>query len=158
MLIDTSSSAVQPTIERRRLFSVSIAMMVLAAVLAASAVNAPRASAGGSSSDLGSNGQHRRPFYIFGHNPNELSEVDGDLAAGANALEPDIMSFTDDAHTPGFTYINPTAKESGLFMYHDHVLVTTRLPTTVEDWLEYVHTKVVNGANVALIAFDTKSA
>src|SRR5436189_202635 len=69
MLIDTSSSAVQPTIERRRLFSVSIAMMVLAAVLAASAVNAPRASAGGSSSDLGSNGQHRRPFYIFGHNP-----------------------------------------------------------------------------------------
>src|SRR5690242_10593711 len=135
-IVSSSSAACRPG--GRRLLSVAVAMMVASALLATVAVKAPPAAAGGSPADLGSNGQHRRPFYIFGHNPNELSEVDGDLAAGANALEPDVMSFTDDAHTPGFTYINPTADESGLFMYHDHVLVTTRLPTTVEDWLEYV--------------------
>src|SRR4051794_26479392 len=112
-------------VSRRCLMLMAVVSM-MAGVLAVSAARTPAASAGGSGSDLGSNGQHRRAFYDFGHNPNELSEVTDDLAAGANALEPDIMSFTDAAHTPGGTNINSNAGPSGLFMYHDHVLVTTR--------------------------------
>ncbi|MCU1345097.1 MAG: hypothetical protein JWL70_1363, partial [Acidimicrobiia bacterium] len=142
---------------RSRFLRLTVVVAMLGAVLAATAGKVPNAVAGGSGSDLGSNGQHRRAFYNFGHNPNELSEVTGDLAAGANALEPDVMSFTD-AAVAGFTNINSTAGASGLFMYHDHVIAATRLPTTVEDWLEAVHTKVVDGSNVALIAFDIKSA
>src|SRR6185437_2634689 len=44
-----------------------------------------------------SNGQAKRPFYIIGHNPNTIEEARGDLDAGANALEPDIMKFSDKA-------------------------------------------------------------
>ncbi|MDQ1725869.1 MAG: hypothetical protein QOG52_2897, partial [Frankiaceae bacterium] len=90
--------------------------------------------------------------------PNTFSEVTGDLDAGANALEPDVMSFTDLAMSPSDGQINGHAGPSGLFMYHDHVLLTTRLPDTVESWLDFVHAKVVAGQNVALIAFDIKSA
>jgi hypothetical protein len=134
-----------------------VVVAVLATLTGASLLAPSRAFAGGSGSDVGSNGQHRRPFYVFGHNPNELSEVSGDLGAGANALEPDVMRFSDSA-VFGTSNINSQAGPSGLFMYHDHVLATTRFPTTVESWLDSVHDDVVNGSNVALIAFDIKSA
>jgi hypothetical protein len=96
-------------------------------LLATLQVAAPAARAGGSASDLGSNGQHRRPFYIVGHNPNTLEEVAAFLDAGANALEPDVMKFSDSAvFCVGCGYINDSAGPSGLFIYHDDVLVTTR--------------------------------
>ena len=38
-----------------------------------------------------SNGQARRPFWNFAHNPNELTDVDDTIKVGGNALEPDIM-------------------------------------------------------------------
>jgi hypothetical protein len=115
------------------------------------------AGAGGSSSDLGPNGQHRRHFYIVGHNPNTIDEVRRHLAAGANALEPDVMHFSEDAIDPDGYYINSYAADSGLFMYHDDVLLTTRKPTTVEDYLAAVHDMVKRGDNIALITFDIKS-
>jgi len=111
---------------------------------------------GGGSSDIGTNGQHRRPFYIVGHNPNTQDELNGDLDAGANALEPDIMRFSDNA-TYGSYKMNDLAGPSGLFIYHDDVLTTTRLPLTVEFWLEHCRQAVTDGKNVALLTIDIKS-
>jgi hypothetical protein len=34
-----------------------------------------------------------RPFYVFGHNPNSISDVKSALTAGANAIEPDLNVF-----------------------------------------------------------------
>jgi hypothetical protein len=109
---------------------------------------------------LGANGQHRKAYYIVGHNPNTLDEVIADLNAGANALEPDIMRFDDSATVIGTTdRINSHQGPSGLFVYHDHVTVTTRLPTTVEAYLDGVHDMVQSQhRNVALITLDIKSA
>jgi hypothetical protein len=114
----------------------------------------------------GSNGQHTRPFYIFAHNPNQIDGVENDvdraLAAGANALEPDIMRFSDTAVYPGpcsfgLCNINATAGPAGLFVYHDHVGLTTRKPSTVEDYFEYLHSKIEAGANIALVVLDIKT-
>ncbi|HWY69893.1 MAG TPA: hypothetical protein VNX88_14575 [Terriglobales bacterium] len=111
--------------------------------------------------DRGRNGQHARPFYIVAHNPNEISDVDAVLAAGANALEPDVMRFSDATVVgPADTdHVNTHAGASGLFMYHDHVVITTRLPTTVEDYFDYVHHLIADiGVNISLITLDIKSA
>lgn len=35
-------------------------------------------------------GASGRPFYVFAHNPNRLSDVRSELGHGANALEPDV--------------------------------------------------------------------
>ncbi len=48
------------------------------------------------------NGSVARPFYIWGHNPNTIAKIDDDLAAGANALEPDITLAKEGA-CPGTT-------------------------------------------------------
>jgi hypothetical protein len=117
----------------------------------------PTGHAGGTSSDLGPNGQHRRPFYIVGHNPNTAAEALADLQAGANALEPDVMRFSDTARYYVDRTLNSEAGPSGLFMYHDSVEVTSRMPETVEDYLDRVHDLVKDGHNVALIAFDIKT-
>jgi hypothetical protein len=36
------------------------------------------------------------PFYVIGHNPNTIAEVNAALDAGANAIEPDVNVFEDD--------------------------------------------------------------
>ena len=41
------------------------------------------------------NGAAQRPFYVVAHNPNDQGLLDNDLAAGANALEPDITLASD---------------------------------------------------------------
>jgi hypothetical protein len=104
------------------------------------------------------NGQKKRPFYIVGHNPNTLEEVNGDLDAGANALEPDIMKFSDAAVYKTGSTINQSKGKSGLFVYHDSVLVTTRMPMTVEAYFAEI-AKLISpgGKNIALITVDTKS-
>ncbi len=104
-------------------------------------------------SPLGSNGQNPRPFYNFGHNPNEITEATEAINAGANALEPDVMHF------PNPTCLIPILGDispSGLYMYHDPSC-PTRKPATVESWLQNLHTMVKNGSNLALIAFDIKT-
>ena len=105
-----------------------------------------------------SNGQHKRPFYVIGHNPNTLEELKGDLDAGANGLEPDMMKFSDKAHSPGGTSINSSKGTSGLFVYHDDVLVTTRAPLTVEKYYYEVAQHILNGRNIALLTIDVKSS
>ena len=40
-----------------------------------------------------------RPFYIFAHNPNSISDVIAALKAGANAIEPDVNVFEDNQST-----------------------------------------------------------
>ncbi len=104
---------------------------------------------------LGHNGERTRPFYIVAHNPNVPLDVDQALDAGANALGPDVMQFSSSATFLGYV-INDYAGPSGLFMYHDNVDFPTRMPTTVEDYLEHVHSKVVSGYNVAMIEMDIK--
>jgi hypothetical protein len=116
------------------------------------------------------NGQAKRPFYVVGHNPNQIplsyraswnteNEVVGDLDAGANALEPDIMKFSDKAAFGGY-YINTrpgTAGKSGLFVYHDDVLITTHMPATVEEYFTYIHDLIKGGRKIALLTVDVKS-
>jgi len=123
-------------------------------VLFGSALPATAGTKGG----FGRNGQHARPFFIVAHNPNELLNVDQALAAGANALEPDIMKFSDDTTVNDTDdHVNSHAGPSGLFVYHDDTSETSRLPVTVEDYFDHIHEAVLNGANVALITLDIKS-
>ena len=105
----------------------------------------------------GSNGQNARPFYNVAHNPNALSEATTAFDAGANALEPDIMRFAAGAISPEGVNINSQAGPTGLFMYHDDVLLTTRMPDTVESYFDTVHNLAKAGKNVALITLDIKS-
>ena len=153
--------------------------MVLMALVAGSlvsvlAVNPLPAQAGGTGTALGPNGQHRRPFYIYAHNPNEITNSEDDvlraLDAGANGLEPDVMVFNDSATVEGDVtdHINTHRGPSGMFMYHDPVAITSRVPNTVEswfgsdstatDWWRSVAGRIVNDhKNVAAIALDIKS-
>jgi hypothetical protein len=102
-----------------------------------------------------SNGQAKKPFYIIGHNPNTLDEAKGDIDAGANALEPDMMKFSDSA-----VYLNKKVNDSkgtsGLFVYHDDVIALTRMPMTVEDYFAGVASMIQGGKNIVLITVDTK--
>jgi hypothetical protein len=107
----------------------------------------------GSLSAQTTNGQAPRPFWIFAHNPNEMSNVDDTIANGGNALEPDIMLFPNPSCTiPILGNISP----SNLYVYHD-ATCPTRMPDTVEDYLDHVHGVVAGGGNIALIAFDIKT-
>jgi len=132
--------------QRNRLVSTVYALLLTGAVLWPADASA-----------LGNNGQASRPFYIVGHNPNTFAEVIFDLAYGANALEPDVMRFSNSAKYYADRTINSEADDSGLFIYHDSVEVTTRMPDTLEAYLDYVRALVVGGQNVALITFDIKS-
>ena len=79
------------------------------------------------------------------------------LDAGANALEPDVMKFSDSAvFCVGCGYINDSAGPSGLFIYHDDVLVTTRMPLTVEAYLDGVRAMAAS-PTVACAATGTTS-
>jgi len=106
---------------------------------------------------IGGNGQHVRPFYNVAHNPNAISEGVEALDHGANALEPDVMRFDGNAISPNGLNLNAHAGDSGLFMYHDDVLLTTRMPDTVESYFAALHSAVKQGKNLALITLDIKS-
>lgn len=43
---------------------------------------------------LGSSAYAQRPFYIVAHNPNRIADVNVALAAGANAIEPDVNIYS----------------------------------------------------------------
>src|SRR5258706_835695 len=127
-----------------------ITLLVMLASLLSSPLTSSSAHA--MPSQLGSNGQDARPFYIFGHNPNEASEATDAINNKANALEPDLMHFPNpDCLIPILGDISP----SGLYMYHDSTC-PTREPDTVESYLQNLHTVVKNGGNLAMIAFDIK--
>jgi hypothetical protein len=162
----------------RRAWELIALVAVLGGVFVGVGATAPSsARAGGTGSDLGPNGQHRRPFYIYAHNPNEVDNAADDvgaaLGAGANALEPDVMTFGGTTKFDG-TLVNSTAGASGMFIYHDNTTSPARMPQTLERWLGVdsatncgdttgdwrlsVAARIVcDGANVAAIAFDVKS-
>jgi hypothetical protein len=134
-----------------RSFNIITLIVMLASLLSGTLTSSP---AYAMPSQLGSNGQNPRPFYNFGHNPNEIIEATEAINGGANALEPDVMHFPNPAC---LIPILGDTSPSGLYMYHDDTC-PTREPDTVEAYLQNLHTMVKNGSNLALIAFDIKPA
>ena len=78
----------------------------------------------------------------------------------ANALEPDLNILPAGSVAgipcnppPGLCFEdNP----DGIVMYHDHVALTTRIPTTLENYLDDLHQRAVDNPQLALILFDVK--
>lgn len=100
------------------------------------------------------NGAEPRPFWVFGHNPNTLEEAELALQNGANALEPDLMVLPAGSHLAQAPFTpNPT----GIVLYHDAYLATTRVPLTLEEYLTGLHTLAIKYPNLSLVVFDTKS-
>ena len=97
------------------------------------------------------NGAKPRPFWVYGHNPNTKEDVTAALDAGANALEPDIMVLSKNA------IFNGKLIPQKLVVYHDDVLVTTRNPLTLNDYLDFVHDQAAKYPKLALIMIDIKS-
>ncbi len=83
----------------------------------------------------------QRPFYIIGHNPNTLPDVKLALAAGANAIEPDINVY---AHDP-----------TGLCMSH---FEGDRDASPLITYLRDLHQVVKENEQLVLIIFDCKHA
>jgi hypothetical protein len=107
--------------------------LMLAMVLAAVLLPVAKARA----QDSALNGSSPRPFYVFGHNPNTIEDATTVLAAGANALEPDVQVGSSlelvVAHGPN---------EPG------HM--------TVVDYLDRLRALTFTN-NLALVVFDVKS-
>ncbi|MEY2407602.1 MAG: hypothetical protein QOF48_272 [Verrucomicrobiota bacterium] len=89
------------------------------------------------------NGAARRPFYNVGHNPNTIAEAELALQAGANALEPDIQMHCD----------------GHLIMYHDDCDLPpyTRVPESMEAYLDGLHQLALQYPGLALVVFDVKT-
>jgi hypothetical protein len=116
--------------------------------------------AAGLSAQTGLNGTNARPFYVVAHNPNTLDDVDSALAAGANALEPDLQILPAGAVAgipcnppPGLCFEDDP---DGIVLYHDHVLLTTRIPMTLENFLDGLHQRAKDNPQLAMILFDVK--
>jgi len=116
-----------------------------AALVAGAALAAPPTDA---------NGANPRPFYIVAHNPNTTADVDDALAAGANALEPDITKAyflgIEDTYPDTLEYLvdwdSSTPYRAG-----------TLSDTPFSGWLAHVHdVAAANPNKIALILFDTK--
>jgi hypothetical protein len=82
-----------------------------------------------------------RPFYFIGHNPNTIKDVKLALAAGANAIEPDINVYSHDPSELCFSHFEGSSDASTLIAY-----------------LEDLHQVVLENAQLALIIFDCKHA
>jgi hypothetical protein len=95
------------------------------------------------------NGAQPKPFWIYGHNPNTQVEAKAALDAGANALEPDIMYLQ---NALSGTQILP----DGLYVYHDSTLTPTRLPQTLEDYLDGIHDLAISHPALSLVVLDIK--
>jgi glycerophosphoryl diester phosphodiesterase len=96
----------------------------------------------------------KRPFYVFGHNPNTIKEVKSALAAGANALEPDLSMFWDD---PGRICVHHdgggTTKALEFKVMFENGL--TVAPSLV-DYLVELRAVAVQNPQLALVVFDCK--
>lgn len=101
------------------------------------------------------NGSSAKPFYVWGHNPNSSGKIDSDLAAGANALEPDITVAADAPCAGTDVSIADLVMEDSSSPYRSGLCSDTHLV----DWLNYVHSKaLLADSKLALIAFDIKSS
>jgi len=112
------------------------------------------------SAQTGLNGTNARPFYVVAHNPNTLADAKEAVKHGANALEPDLMLLSPGAvagipcFPPGNICFFPDP--DGIVMYHDDVLITTRVPETLEQYLDGLHQIAKDNPDLALILFDVK--
>jgi len=100
------------------------------------------------------NGAPRRPFYVFAHNPNSLWQVEADVNAGANALEPDITL----AFQNLIQLCSPTDFSlDNLVMWDSSFNRDGRCSDTkLLDWLDGVHTIAATNPQLALVVFDVK--
>lgn len=104
------------------------------------------------SAQNGPNGTNPRPFYVIAHNPNTVVDAFFGLLAGANALEPDLMVLE-----PGAVDVQGHPDPTGvLVVYHDHVLLTSRVPQTLEEYIDGVHLLAKQFPQLAMIMFDIK--
>src|SRR5712672_3192007 len=94
------------------------------------------------------NGSSPRPFYVVGHNPNTLADVDDALGAGANALEPDIQGMGD---------CDPGNVLPLRIMHGDPCGADPDdLGPTLDDFLEGIHGMMPKHPQLSLIVFDIK--
>ena len=87
------------------------------------------------------NGAKPRPFWIYGHNPNTVDDVNTALKDGANALEPDIR-----------------LQDKKLIVYHgfpDIYHSDKNLP--IDDYFDKVHDIAQANTALSLVAIDIKS-
>jgi hypothetical protein len=83
--------------------------------------------------------RRRRPFYIIGHNPNTIEEVQEFLELGANGLEPDIV-----------------CSEGQFYVSHFQLPTYEGIPK-LEDYLHDLKQLLITKQyNLALIIFDMK--
>ncbi len=109
------------------------------------------------------NGAPRRPFYIFGHNPNTVQLVHDDLNRGANALEPDVSVLASDICSG-----DPTDSRNLVTCDTDVPGCVCSGVTYLLDWLKDLHSNVLAAqrgdvgsnpayAGLALVVFDCKT-
>ena len=92
---------------------------------------------------------YRRPFYVIAHNPNTVDEAAAFLAAGANALEPDVCWVPERPET--------------WYVAHDHTPLSNPFDAahslrTYLAGLRALAAPGTAGERLALIAFDYKDA
>ncbi len=81
----------------------------------------------------------RRPFYVFGHNPNKINDVERRLREGANAIEPDINVFAD--------------RPNVLCVSHGRGSATT---PALDQYLRELRDRLAHSQQLALVVFDCK--
>jgi hypothetical protein len=90
-------------------------------------------------SEAAQSGNVPRPFYIVGHNPNTIAEVNAALDAGANAIEPDVNVYDGD--------------EDQLCISHEE---GNSDAASINKFLTDLHDVAVNRPELTLVVFDCK--
>ena len=107
-----------------------------------------------SSAQTGLTETNARPLDVVAHNPNTLEDAATALEHGANALEPDLMVLPA-GPIGAFNWSPPicfAADPPGIVVNHDDVLLTTRIPLTLEQYLDGVHLLAKSPPDLALIS------
>ena len=87
-----------------------------------------------------------RPFYIFGHNPNSISDVLDALKAGANAIEPDVNVYEHDQNTLCVSEVGIIGTKLGALF---------NAPTLTQ-YLDDLHLVARSFPQLAFVVFDCK--
>lgn len=85
-------------------------------------------------------------FYVLGHNPNSIAEVNAALDAGANAIEPDINVYEDRPQEFCVSEVNLLDPDGG---------GPSDAPS-LEQYLTGLHDIAVRRPELALVVFDCK--
>jgi hypothetical protein len=87
-----------------------------------------------------------RPFYCCGHNPNSIPQVQAALAAGANAIEPDVNAYAD----------QPTVLCIGEANILDPMHGCDSSAPALTDFLDALHAIALETPALTLVVFDCK--